>query len=319
MRIFTCITNITNQQRCLALCGVVSIVIASSNLCVLAAANTSAATNTAVGVAIDRPAVTARQASRATLLSASRLGNAPNARLIAVGERGLIIYSDDEGASWQQAKSPVSVTLTTVRFADAQNGFAVGHAGVVLATQDGGLTWIKKLDGVKAAAIALAAAQQNGDAKLIKDSERLVADGGDKPFLDAVFFDAKNGFIVGAYNLAFSTQDGGDTWVSAMAQMDNPKGLHLNTLRVRGNTMLIAGEQGLVRVSEDRGRTFKRLNVPYQGSFFTAEIMSSDGSNLWLAGLRGNIWRSSDSGVTWGSVPSVTAASITASAVKKLP
>ena len=36
---------------------------------------------------------------------------------------------------------PTSVTLTAVRFADAQHGWAVGHGGVILATQDGGEQW----------------------------------------------------------------------------------------------------------------------------------------------------------------------------------
>ena len=62
-------------------------------------------------------------------------------RIVAVGERGLVILSDDRGASWRQVPSPVSVTLTMVRFADEQHGVAVGHGGTVLTTDDAGTTW----------------------------------------------------------------------------------------------------------------------------------------------------------------------------------
>src|SRR6266446_13005 len=47
-------------------------------------------------------------------------------RLVAVGERGVIIWSDDAGTTWSQAQVPVSVTLTAVAFADARQGWVVG-------------------------------------------------------------------------------------------------------------------------------------------------------------------------------------------------
>ena len=39
-------------------------------------------------------------------------------RLVAVGQRGHIIYSDDQGKTWVQAKVPSRVLLTAVFFAD---------------------------------------------------------------------------------------------------------------------------------------------------------------------------------------------------------
>ena len=62
-------------------------------------------------------------------------------RLVAAGARGHIVYSDDRGASWQQAKVPVSADLTALHFVDARQGWAVGHEGVVLHTADGGASW----------------------------------------------------------------------------------------------------------------------------------------------------------------------------------
>jgi photosystem II stability/assembly factor-like uncharacterized protein len=119
---------------------------------------------------------------------------------------------------------------------------------------------------------------------------------------------------VGAYGLALASADGGRTWSPWMERLDNPKGLHLNTVRQRGDTILIGGERGLVLLSRDSGRSFQRLAVPYQGSFFSAELPPAGG--LVLAGLRGNVWRSADNGGTWSQLASPLPVTITASATR---
>ncbi|MEJ2467297.1 MAG: YCF48-related protein, partial [Candidatus Thiodiazotropha sp.] len=104
-----------------------------------------------IPAAMDRPALTSAKAEQATLLAVTRAGP----RLVAAGERGIILTSDDNGASWQQAKVPTSVNLIALRFVDAKRGWAVGHMGIVLHSEDGGLTWRKQLDGVEAARLAV--------------------------------------------------------------------------------------------------------------------------------------------------------------------
>ncbi|MEX5503709.1 YCF48-related protein, partial [Pseudomonas putida] len=101
-----------------------------------------------------QPALRGPQALRAVLQDVARAGT----RLVSVGERGVVLLSDDNGASWRQAKAvPVSVTLTAVQFVDARNGWTVGHAGVVLHSEDGGEHWTLQLDGKRAGALELQA------------------------------------------------------------------------------------------------------------------------------------------------------------------
>lgn len=260
--------------------------------------------------AVNRAAVLSRHAERSVLLGAEKAG----ARLVAVGERGIIIWSDDSGKRWTQAQVPVAVTLTAVRFADALHGFAVGHSGVVLATDDGGRTWQRRLDGIQAARIVLQQAQASGEAAALREAQRLVTDGADKPLLDLYVFDTKRVLAVGAYNLAFYTDDGGINWHSWMSRLDNPKALNLYAVRARGNSLLLAGEQGLVLRSDDAGATFRRIATPYRGSFFTAEL---DGAqDMILAGMRGNILRSRDGGVNWTQFATPQGASITGSLLR---
>jgi photosystem II stability/assembly factor-like uncharacterized protein len=65
-------------------------------------------------------------------------------RLVAVGERGHVLLSDDQGATWRQARSvPTRDMLTAVYFVDADYGWAVGHDETILNTTDGGETWVR--------------------------------------------------------------------------------------------------------------------------------------------------------------------------------
>src|SRR5262249_31694175 len=64
---------------------------------------------------------------RLLLVDATRIGN----RVVAVGDRGYIVYSDDNGMSWSRAKAPAAPLLTAVEFVDAKLGWAVGHDSVI--------------------------------------------------------------------------------------------------------------------------------------------------------------------------------------------
>ncbi|MDD0837752.1 hypothetical protein PSQ40_04120 [Curvibacter sp. HBC61] len=253
--------------------------------------------------ALTRPALTVRDPARNVLLSVAWAGQ----RLVAVGERGLITLSDDQGQTWQQVRSPVSVTLTMVRFADDRQGVAVGHGGTVLTTQDGGQRWTLRLDGRQLAEIAR---QSASTPDAVAEAERLLADGPDKPFLDVVMWDARRLLAVGAYGLAFHTRDGGQTWEPWMKRLPNPRGMHWYTVRRSGNAVLLAGEQGVLARSSDDGASFQALPSPYKGSWFTAEI--GPGGSLLLAGLRGHVWRSAE-GQQWSAVSLPGATSILAS------
>jgi photosystem II stability/assembly factor-like uncharacterized protein len=285
----------------LAACG-----LAGGDLAV-AYANTAAQ---GVGEALSRPALQASHPGNAMLLGAAKAGT----RLVTVGERGLILLSDDQGKNWRQAASPVSVTLTAVRFLDKSRGIAVGHGGTILTTADGGEHWTVRMDGRKAAAIVLQAAKVSGKPEAVANAERLMADGPDKPFFDVLALSDAHLMVIGAYGLALESQDGGQTWQSWMDRLDNPKGLHYYALRRNGDTFLIAGEQGMLQVSNDGGKTFTRVASPYKGSFFTAELPGAQ--DFVVAGLRGNVWRSHDGGQSWSQLDNPIAASITGSTVQ---
>ncbi len=255
--------------------------------------------------ALDRPAVATQSGEHAVLLDVTMAGS----RVVAVGERGAIVYSDDQCRTWRQASVPTSVSLTQVRFATPSAGWAVGHSGVVLHTADGGKTWTRQLDGRTAAQLAVDAAQADAEhagagnaeaQRALTDAQRLVSDGPDKPFLNLLFENDKTGYVVGAYGLIFKTEDGGVTWRSWMGHVDNPRGMHIYGVAEQGNTIYLAGEQGLFLRSTDHGNKFTRVETPYKGTYFTLTLLP--GGEVILGGMKGNAYRSTDQGRSFKKV-----------------
>ena len=124
-------------------------------LCLVAAAfvrtSAEASVNLDVSPTMERPALHLRQPQRAAILATARVGR----RVVAVGERGVVLWSDDDGRSWHQAMVPVSVTLTSVSFVGEHVGWAAGHGAVILHTTDGGINWTRQYDGKKLAQAAM--------------------------------------------------------------------------------------------------------------------------------------------------------------------
>ena len=259
---------------------------------------------------MDRPSLMMLEGKsvRSVLLALTRA----NKRLIAVGEQGIILLSDDDGKTWRQSQTPVSVTLTDVYFTTSKKGWAVGHSGIVLRSNDSGETWTKQLDGIKAAKMSLDSVnnlieKKKGDSETLKKAktaaELLVKDGPDKPFLKIYFSDENTGFIIGAYNLIFRTDDGGDTWKPWQDRLKNVDSLHLYGMSAKGNDIYLAGERGFFLRSSDKGQTFHAIATPYQGTYFGC-ITVSDGAVL-VYGLKGNAYLSKNRGVTWQVIKTV--------------
>ncbi|MGY2326749.1 WD40/YVTN/BNR-like repeat-containing protein [Pseudomonas sp. SDT2931_S440] len=257
---------------------------------------------------LQRPALQVAAPTQAVLIDIAQAGK----RLVAVGEQGLIVLSDDGGKHWRQVPVPTSASLTSVSFATASQGWAVGHAGVVLHTVDGGESWHLQLDGKAAAQRVLDAVRATPDpsARQLKVAQGFIADGADKPWLSVHFSNEREGTVVGAFGMILHTQDGGASWQSWVDRLDNPAGNHLYAIAAQGPRMYIAGEQGTLWTSADGGAHFVRLPSPYDGSFFTLNL-AADGTVL-VAGLRGNVWRSTDQGQQWQALNNPFSSSVVA-------
>lgn len=230
----------------------------------------SAAAKTEV-VAAPSYSIESPAATQGLLLDVVRVGQ----RLLSVGDRGHILYSDDEGQNWLQARVPTQQLLTAVYFVDDRYGWAVGHDALILATRDGGATWTRQYD----------------------DLEQ------ESPLLDIWFKDRDQGFAVGAYGMLLATDNGGKDWERIDEQLDNEDGYHLNAISaVTDAGIFIVGEMGVMFRSADWGESWETLEGPYEGSLFGI-VAGQEPDHLLVYGLRGHIFRSTDFGESWLQTP----------------
>ncbi|MEX2475737.1 YCF48-related protein [Marinobacter sp.] len=275
--------------------------------------------------------------SRPTLLAPESLLNdvtRAGDRIVAAGERGHIIFSDDQGETWVQGQVPVSVTLTSIDFGTAEHGWAVGHSGVVLHSADAGKSWELQLTGTEASKIAIegkqeqiaemeerieeAPEEEKGDLEWALDDiffaiENMEADlevGPVNPLMDVWFEDENHGFVVGAYGMILRTTDGGESWEDASAQIDNAQNFHLNGITdITGGALVVVGEGGQIHVSTDGGDTWERRESPYSGSLFGV-IGTGQVNGILAFGLRGNMMMSTDLGQSWKTVTNEAGATV---------
>ncbi|NMF90834.1 WD40/YVTN/BNR-like repeat-containing protein [Aromatoleum petrolei] len=247
-----------------------------------------AASMNAFAGAADAATLTPRAAERSAAAGKSMILAATQAgeRLVAVGERGVVLLSDDKGLTWRQAaKVPVNAALTAVSFVDQNTGWAVGHWGAILNTVDGGETWT---------------------------SQRLDTSE-DRPLFSVRFTDAQHGIAVGLWSLMLRTADGGRTWDTVkLAPPPNDSRADRNLMHVfadRNAALFVVGERGTVLRSLDHGQTWTYLPSGYRGSFWSGTALA-DGT-LLAAGLRGSLYRSGNGGESWQKVETGTQSSIT--------
>jgi photosystem II stability/assembly factor-like uncharacterized protein len=210
------------------------------------------------------PEAVVRRVEHLSILALAVVGD----RVVAAGERGRILVSDDAGATWKVGQTPTHHTLTSLAFTDAKTGFATGHQATLLRTEDGGLTWTQAGLEIK-----------------------------QKPALFAVRMTGARGIAVGAYGALLVTSDSGRSWQArAVGPADFDR--HLTGIAsAGGGRIVVAGEAGTLIASNDDGATWQVLKSPYAGSFFGA--LGVRGGAVLVFGMRGNAYRSADAGKSW--------------------
>lgn len=236
------------------------------------------------GGVTQRPAVRMPGAIGAEILGVALAG----ARVVAVGDHGTVLLSDDDGKSFRQAVAvPTRASLNAVHFIDERQGWAVGHWGVILATDDGGENWARQRDDL-----------QN-----------------DRPLFSVWFKDAKTGLASGLWGLILRTTDGGKNWseIPLPPGKDGKRSSDKNLFSifpVKRSELMIAGERGAIFLSRDDGLSWNEIPTGNKGTFWTGITLKSGA--VLVAGVRGHVFRSENGDDHWQEIAVPTKSSVTA-------
>ena len=237
------------------------VLMAAGLVCVLAAAQ--AAPEGAPALAGQQGTDTpAWRAAHNPLLTVTRAGD----RLVAAGDRGTILLSDDQGITWRTSQSGTGELLTASVFSSPAEGWVVGQDSTILHTADAGAHW----------------------------TTQTTAAGNDQALFSIASLGAGHLIATGAYALILETQDDGATWSpDKLPNLDED--YHLNCVLARGADVVITGEAGHAFVRH--GTAWTPMPVGYEGSQFGC-LAAHDGS-IYSFGLRGSLFVSTPAAPAW--------------------
>ena len=194
-------------------------------------------------------------------------------RLVAVGDAGNVLLSDDQGATWRlSGKTGTDELLTSVIFPTAKEGWAVGQDETIIHTTDGGETWTRQY--VKADA--------------------------DQVLFTIISLAPGHLFTSGSYNLILEAADGATWKESKIPNTDDD--YHLNCAVNRGDDIMVTGEAGHAFVRYAGAWT--PMKLPYEGSQFAC-LVGADGS-FYSFGLRGTAFRALPGAKEWTKIETGT-------------
>jgi photosystem II stability/assembly factor-like uncharacterized protein len=181
----------------------------------------------------------------------------------AVGEKGMIVHTEDGGKTWQEQASGTKNVLNSVSFVDTQHGWSVGDYGTLLHTEDGGIQWKEMQD-----------------------------DHAWRRWLSVVFVDAQQGWAACERGIAY-TKDGGITW------LDQTYGEGRLSSITFANTQCgwAVGDEGAILHTVDGGQTWKKQASGTDRWLFSVAFVNAQRG--WAVGATGTILHTKDGGQVW--------------------
>lgn len=144
-------------------------------------------------------------------------------KVVLLGAGGMILYSDDQGVTWNKGTTGITNDLYSADFMDGSIGIAVGDNGTLIRTEDGGKTW-NLGPSVTTTYLKDIRFIGNGVFMLVGGGGQIFrsADGGrdwrkidvnvTSPLIAVRFNSPTNGVIISNTGDIFRSEDAGETW-----------------------------------------------------------------------------------------------------------
>ena len=217
--------------------------------------------------------------------------------IVTVGSSGVILSSQDDGATWQRQQIPSWPSFLDITSCAGGLFAALAFEGEVWLSEDGGLTWdLSKLPTEEAPQAIQCDPSGNlwvvGSFSTISISR----DGGanwdlssldeDIIFTDIQFFDNRTAYIAGEFGSLLKTADAGANWEFMPPMPDEfyPQSMYFEDL----NRGWIAGLGGVVLATDDGGETWETQST---GTLVTLYTLAKSNGQLFVTGGEGSIFR----------------------------
>ena len=179
-------------------------------------------------------------------------------------EQGLLLVTNDDGATWAQRKIASTGTLRAVAFLDVNRGLTVGDGGAILATADAGRTWQPRVSGTT---------ENLTDIQMV----------------------GEEGWLAGYDGVMLHTADGGKTW----SKENTGQSLSLEALYfLDAQNGWAVGWSAMVLHTVDGGKKWQQVKIP-GAQWSLSSIDFPDAKNGWISGFAGQLYRTKNGGATW--------------------
>jgi hypothetical protein len=191
--------------------------------------------------------------------------------VIAVGDNGTVIRSEDAGLSWVTQSTGTTEHLMSGAFADSDNGWAVGNSKTTIHTSNGGSNY-----------------------------DTQTQDGFTNTINDVHFIDTNNGWAVGRFGQMSRTTDGGVTWTTLITPPPTTEANGLLAVHFANqNEGWAGGYSGLILHTSDGGLTWSQQAVGVtSSSSHINDIVFLDSIQGWAVDGGGGTYKTTDGGVT---------------------
>ncbi|MDI9599890.1 MAG: YCF48-related protein [Acidobacteriota bacterium] len=189
--------------------------------------------------------------------------------LLAVGDHGLLLESDDGGTTWQRREWNIDATLNAVAFANASTGVIVGDHGLVLRTTNGGANWLLTFPSTT------------------------------QDLRDVCFANALQGWAVGSGGVVLYTDNAGSSWETQTTPVNKLlRSVHFSDA---SHGWAVGSEGTIIATSQGGAPWTQQASGTTRDLFDVCSETTGSTTNLWVVGTW-TIRRTTNGGTTWSPV-----------------
>ena len=184
---------------------------------------------------------------------------------VVVANQGVIVYSQDDGNSWQRHTFEGWPALIDVAACPNGSFVALAYDRTVYLSSDNGSSWQAKKIPTEETPQAITCAPNN------------------------------DLWVVGSFTFMWVSRDQGDTWTESTRDEDS---IFTTVQFVDDNTGFVMGEFGIAMKTVDGGENWENL-PPLPNEFYSQAALFLSKDKGWVGGLGGAIFHTTDGGQTW--------------------